>query len=398
MKLKTNTLKTTKITECKIMITEQDVIYAKLEMTPSDFIQFIKENMISGELKPETYFSVHKQVMNAILKVEDFVFLIDNGISIKSDNFPYFEIDEMKDLYKLRPSVQMLNVMIENFRADDEFFSTTARDEDVINSTKIRLNHIGNLKPEIAFQKMFQLPYVEYGTGYPKSILAKLKYDYSKVEHLLKPILNLNDSTNYKRNSLMLSLLKNNHDLLKLKEFDLLLDMFSKFVEAYFYNKDKTLSMRLSLRNNMHQFIDNCFIDDFILEKITERITHFPDVIDEMVDNELSLRLSQKWDLMLNISIENYMKSDYKDVNVCWSISEDFDDNLTKEELSCFLNKVLDKMQTDKNIIRFMKTPKENHFADYCRERLDNNGLVKLNELLNKITPKQQKKQSKYGL
>lgn len=380
------------------MITEQDVINAKLEMTPSDFIKFIKENMVSGELKPETYFSVHKQVMNAILKIEDFVFLIDNGIAIKSDNFPYFEIDEMKDLYKLRPSVQMLNVMIENFRADDEFFSTTARDEDVINSTKIRLNHIGNLKPEIAFQKMFQLPYVEYGTGYPKSILAKLKYDYSKVEHLLKPILNLNDSTNYKRNSLMLSLLKNNHDLLKLKEFDLLLDMFSKFVEAYFYNKEKTLSMRLSLRNNMHQFIDNCFIDDFILEKITERITHFPDVIDEMVENELSLRLSQKWDLMLNISLENYMKYDYKDVNVCWSISEDFDDDLTKEELSCFINKVLDKMQTDKNIIRFMKTPKGNHFADYCREHLDNTGLVKLNELLNKITPKQQKKQSKYGL
>ena len=102
--------------------------------------------------------------------------------------------------------------------------------------------------------------------------------------------------------------------------------------------------------------------------------------------------------LKKRITIENYMKSDYKDVNVCWSISDDFDDGLTKEEISCFLNKVLDKMQTDKNVIRFMKTPKENHFADYCRERLDNNGLVKLNELLNKITPKQQKKQSKYGL
>lgn len=48
MKLKTNTLKTTKITECKIMITEQDVIYAKLDMTPIDFIKFIKENMVSG--------------------------------------------------------------------------------------------------------------------------------------------------------------------------------------------------------------------------------------------------------------------------------------------------------------------------------------------------------------
>lgn len=380
------------------MITEQDVINAKLEMTPSDFIKFIKENMVSGELKPETYFSVHKQVMNAILKIEDFVFLIDNGIAIKSDNFPYFEIDEMKDLYKLRPSVPMLNVMIKNLRADDEFFSTTARDEDVLNSTKIRLNHIVNLKPEIAFQKMFQLPYVEYGNGYPKSILAELKYDYSKVEHLLKPILNLNDSTNYKRNSLMLSLLKNKHDLLELKEFNLLLDMFSKVVEAYFYDKRKTSSMIISLGKNIYQFIDSCFIDDFILEKITERITHFPDEIHESGDDKLDLMLAKKWDLMLNVGIENYVKNDYKDVNVCWSISDDFDDDLTKEELSCFLKKVLDKMQTDKNIIRFMKTPKGNHFADYCREHLDNTGLVKLNELLNKITPKQQKKQSKYEL
>lgn len=359
--------------------------------TKTEIREFFKDHIINGNIDIKEYFEkAHHNVYDS-LSVSDFLFLLDNGFDYDKHELPPFDIKKLTNVYKIKPSQQLFDIIVHHQDVDYEKLAPIARDEDVLNSKYIRITEYNYFKPHVTFEKLInRAPDI---WGFTAQIISEYDYlDYEKVKHFVKDVLNLPDETDnqkFQKISLMMGLIKSNIELLKEPEFNNVFNNWCKSFNCLLKNEYIGDVTSYSL------FFHNKFVNDDIINELSSRMelsfVHSNFSRDEMCD-----KIAIKFDCDLIINFDNYLNEDcyfydyyyhhYKSNKLSfYGNIKDFESN---EQVKQFVDKIIN----DNRCIRFAQTQKGFDLLKSCLDFLDKKDADKLNEFIGKHQNKQQKK------
>ena len=338
---------------------------------------------INGNMDIQEYFGkVHHNVYKT-LSVSDFLFLLDNGFDYGKHELPPFDIKELANIYQIKPSQQLFDIIAYHQDVDCEKLALYARDEDVINSKHINIREYKHFKPHLTFEKLInKSPDI---WAFTAQIVSEYDYlDYEKVKNFVKDVLNLPDETNnqkFQKESLMMGLIKSKTELLKEPEFD---DVFKKWCKSFNYLL-KNDYFGDGTYNTL--FFHGKFVSDNIINELPSRM-ELPFVHSYFAEDEMCDKISIKFDCDLIISFQSYIDEEYHYKSKRLSFCENVEDFSSNEQVKQFVNKITN----DSRCVHFIKTQRGFDLLKGCLDFLNKKEADKLNEFINKHQNKQQKK------
>lgn len=238
------------------------------KLKTTEIHKFFKDHIINGNIDIQEYFEkVHHNVYRN-LSVSDFLFLLDNGFDYDKHELPPFDIKKLTNVYKIKPSQQLFDIIAYHKDVNYEKLAHIARDEDVLNSKYIRITEYNYFKPHVTFEKLInRAPDI---WGFTAQIISEYDYlDYEKVKHFVKDVLNLPDETDnqkFQKISLMMGLIKSNIELLKEPEFNNVFNNWCKSFNCLLKNEYIGDVTSYSL------FFHNKFVNDDIINELSSRM------------------------------------------------------------------------------------------------------------------------------
>jgi hypothetical protein len=362
------------------------------KLKTTEIHKFFKDHIINGNIDIQEYFEkVHHNVYRN-LSVSDFLFLLDNGFDYDKHELPPFDIKKLTNVYKIKPSQQLFDIIAYHKDVNYEKLAHIARDEDVLNSKYIRITEYNYFKPHVTFEKLInRAPDI---WGFTAQIVSEYDYlDYEKVKLFIKDVLELPENTEnqkFQKESLMMGLIKSNTELLKESEFN---NVFNNWCKSF----NDLLKNEFSGGDGRYGslFFHQKFVSDNIIDELPSRMElsfiHSNFSQDEMCD-----KIAIKFDCDLIINFDNYLNEDcyfydyyyhhYKSNRL--SFYGDIKDFETNEQVKQFVDKIIN----DNRCIHFAETQKGFNLLKSCLDFLDKKDADKLNEFINKHQSKQQKK------
>lgn len=210
-----------------------------------------------------------------------------------------------------------------------------------------------------------------------------LVFDYEKVKHVVNDVLLLKN--NNIKEDLMLLLIKSNQELLKEEQFDKVFNKFCHEFKKYIEELGRVSSV-------MQYFVDDNYLNDSLLEKMSKRISlDYVNHSESGITRDLADKIGQHFDCQVIIDAMEYFGS------YTWKSNVYINQNSIYSGYSVDLLRAFEKAlspcpQSNKNLIKFLKS--EEHIAvfDEMRKDLCDAEILKLNELENRLTKKQEKK------
>lgn len=357
------------------------------KLKTTEIHKFFKDHIINGNIDIQEYFEkVHHNVYRN-LSVSDFLFLLDNGFDYDKHELPPFDIKKLTNVYKIKPSQQLFDILAHHQDVNYEKLAPIARDEDVFNSKYIHITEYKHFKPHLTFEKLInRAPDI---WGFTAQIVSEYDYlDYEKVKLFIKDVLELPENTEnqkFQKESLMMGLIKSNTELLKEPEFN---NVFNNWCKSF----NDLLKNEFSGGDGRYGslFFHQKFVSDNIIDELPSRM-ELSFVHSNFSQNEMCDKIAIKFDCDLIIDFDSYINEDfyyyhYKSNKL--SFYSDIKDFEANEQVKQFV----DKITNDNRCIRFAKTQKGFDLLKGCLDFLDKKDADKLNEFINKHQSKQQKK------